>query len=554
VLGCHSIRCNTGARPGDADALDRCAESFAALVEYADANGINVLIENHWGLSSDPAWLMELMARVDHPRFGTLPDFGNFPDEIDRYDAVARMMPRAIAVSAKCYDFDATGNETKVDFDRMMRVAEGGYHGYVGIEYEGAPQSARASSRARAARASSGKRERSNRETSLIATTGAGFMGRPHGPPARLQRGGTARRHLRRERGAGQLEPRSSTASRTSIATGEMIEREKPDAVSVCLPNVLHREPVARRLEAGAHVLCEKPLATSVAEAGEMFACARRAGRHLMAAQNWRWDAGSRAVRRIVDTGDLGEVYYAEATALRRMGIPSWGVFHQSKLSSGGALLDVGVHMLDLAVWLMGNPEPVRVSAKTDRKFGTRPEIAKMMRNAWNPETFDVEDFAVALVHFANDATLLLRTCWAAHIDAETSPCASSAPKPARQRSAGGLPQPRRHPGRRAPADPEDEPYEREIAHWLRVVRARSSRSSRRARRSTCSALSTPRTTRCRGREVEVEPVPAIQARARSNGSAPPAFTGRGLLGRASLARCPARPAGARTRPDRPGT
>lgn len=138
VLGCHSIRCNTGAQPGDADALDRCAESFAALVEYADANGINVLIENHWGLSSDPAWLMELMARVDHPRFGTLPDFGNFPDEIDRYDAVARMMPRAIAVSAKCYDFDAAGNETKVDFDRMMRVVlDAGYRGWVGIEYEG---------------------------------------------------------------------------------------------------------------------------------------------------------------------------------------------------------------------------------------------------------------------------------------------------------------------------------------------------------------------------------------------------------------------------------
>jgi sugar phosphate isomerase/epimerase len=138
VLGCHSIRCNTGAQPGDDGALDRCAESFAALVEYADASGINVLIENHWGLSSEPDWLMALMDRVNHPRLGTLPDFGNFPDEIDRYDAVRRMMPRAIAVSAKCYDFDDAGAETKIDFDQMIRiVSDAGYNGYVGIEYEG---------------------------------------------------------------------------------------------------------------------------------------------------------------------------------------------------------------------------------------------------------------------------------------------------------------------------------------------------------------------------------------------------------------------------------
>jgi sugar phosphate isomerase/epimerase len=108
------------------------------LIEYADAAGINVLIENHWGLSSDPDWLMPLIEKVNHPRFGTLPDFGNFPDEIDRYDAVQRMMPRALAVSAKCYDFDDNGDETKVDFARMMGIVlDAGYSGYVGIEYEG---------------------------------------------------------------------------------------------------------------------------------------------------------------------------------------------------------------------------------------------------------------------------------------------------------------------------------------------------------------------------------------------------------------------------------
>jgi predicted dehydrogenase len=251
----------------------------------------------------------------------------------------------------------------------------------------------------------------------------------------------------------------------------EMIMAEKPDIVSVCLPNVLHREPVLFALEAGAHVLCEKPLATSVAEAAEMFAAAERAGRHLMAAQNWRWDAGSRAVKRIVDTGDMGEIYYGEATAMRRMGIPTWGVFHQAKLSHGGALLDVGVHMLDLAVWLMGNPAPVRVSAQTQRKFGTRPEVAKMLRSAWDPAKFDVEDFAVALVHFANGATLLLRTSWATHIDAETfsvrlagTEAGATTTPPMVYRNHAGIPVDEHLQLQKVNS------YEREIAHWLRVV------------------------------------------------------------------------------------
>lgn len=138
VLGCHSIRCNTGARPGDDGALERCVESFSALVDYAGASGINVLVENHGGLSSDPDWLVGLVEAVDSPWFGTLPDFGNFPPEVDRYEAIAKLMPYAKAVSAKCYDFGPDGGETTIDFARMLDiVVAAGYHGYVGIEYEG---------------------------------------------------------------------------------------------------------------------------------------------------------------------------------------------------------------------------------------------------------------------------------------------------------------------------------------------------------------------------------------------------------------------------------
>jgi predicted dehydrogenase len=289
----------------------------------------------------------------------------------------------------------------------------------------------------------------------------------------------------------------------------EMLEQERPDIVSVCLPNVLHREPVLAALAAGAHVLCEKPIATSVDEAREMFDAAAKAGRHLMAAQNWRFDPNSRAVQKIVETGDLGEIYYGEATALRRMGIPTWGVFHQAALSHGGALLDVGVHMLDLAVWLMGNPEPVRVSAQTQRKFGTRPEIAKMLRNAWDPAKFDVEDFAVALVHFANGATLLLRTSWATHIDAETfsvrlvgTEAGATTMPPRIYRNHAGVPVDEHLQVRPASS------YEREIAHWLRVVAGEEPPLVRREETMNVQRiLDAAYRSAAEGREVTVAPV-----------------------------------------------
>ncbi len=197
----------------------------------------------------------------------------------------------------------------------------------------------------------------------------------------------------------------------------EMLEAEQPELVSVCLPNALHRDITIGALEAGAHVLCEKPLATSVAEANEMFDAARKAGRVLMAAQLYRYEPNARAIKRVIESGVLGDIYHVEVDAMRRLGIPTWGAFHQKSASVGGALLDIGVHMLDQALWLIGNPKPVSVSAITQRHFGHKAEIAKILGNAWDPEKFDVEDFSTAFVRFENDATLVLRTSWAAHIE-----------------------------------------------------------------------------------------------------------------------------------------
>ncbi|MFW6039990.1 MAG: sugar phosphate isomerase/epimerase family protein [Gemmatimonadota bacterium] len=141
-LDCHSIRVNAASEGGREEAAALAADGLARLTDYAAVVGLNVIVENHGGLSSNGAWLAGVIRRVDHPRCGTLPDFGNFTladgSRYDAYRGVAELMPFARAVSAKSYDFDAEGNETSIDYLRMMRiVVDAGYDGYVGIEYEG---------------------------------------------------------------------------------------------------------------------------------------------------------------------------------------------------------------------------------------------------------------------------------------------------------------------------------------------------------------------------------------------------------------------------------
>jgi sugar phosphate isomerase/epimerase len=147
-MGCHSIRMNwkgdekdTLTNPESLKAfIDRSVPGFRSLCDYGDAKNINVCIENHWGPSSYIEPLTGLMKAVNHPRFGTLPDFGNFPEDVDKYAAVDAFMPYVKAVSAKCYDFDdTTGIETKIDYEKMISIVcdKHGYKGYIGIEYEG---------------------------------------------------------------------------------------------------------------------------------------------------------------------------------------------------------------------------------------------------------------------------------------------------------------------------------------------------------------------------------------------------------------------------------
>lgn len=136
-LGCHAIRGNARTRtPGtDEERVKRCAESYHSLCEYADQAGINVTVENHGGFSSDPVHLVSLAKQVDHPRFGLLPDYGNFDKSVDRYEALEMTMPYAKAVSVKCRDFDENGHHEAWDLDRMVKITfDSGYRGFMGIE------------------------------------------------------------------------------------------------------------------------------------------------------------------------------------------------------------------------------------------------------------------------------------------------------------------------------------------------------------------------------------------------------------------------------------
>jgi sugar phosphate isomerase/epimerase len=142
ALGCHAIRVNTGGNYSPTD-VGTVAEACTKLTEYGDQHGIKIICENHGGPSSNPDAMIALMKAVNKPTFGTLPDFGNFTEhdggyDIDIYDAIARMMPYAKGVSAKSYDFNSSGRETKLDYARILKiVTDAGYHGFVGVEYEG---------------------------------------------------------------------------------------------------------------------------------------------------------------------------------------------------------------------------------------------------------------------------------------------------------------------------------------------------------------------------------------------------------------------------------
>lgn len=197
----------------------------------------------------------------------------------------------------------------------------------------------------------------------------------------------------------------------------KLLEMDEIDAVSVCTPNYLHMQPTIDALEAGKHVLVEKPMAMNAKEGKKMVDAANRTGKKLQVGFMTRFQSPAQALKRFISAGEMGDVYFARAQAMRRRGIPGWGVFTQKDKQGGGPLIDIGVHILDLTLWLMGHPKPILCSGQTYAKFGPREGVLGLM-GQWDPKIFSVEDFAAAFVRFENGATLVLESSFVANQEA----------------------------------------------------------------------------------------------------------------------------------------
>ncbi|MBP1993936.1 Gfo/Idh/MocA family protein [Paenibacillus eucommiae] len=205
----------------------------------------------------------------------------------------------------------------------------------------------------------------------------------------------------------------------------DVLARDDIDAVDICTPNLYHSEIAIAALNAGKHVFCEKPDAVNQHEALKMKQAAESSGKVLMVMRNNRFRAVSQFLKRVSEQGHLGDIYAGRCGWIRRRGIPGKGGWFTTKeLSGGGPLIDLGVHMIDLTVWLMGNPKPVSVSGSTYCKFAASTisdsEHSKFGETQ-SEGVFDVEDLANGYIRFDNGASLQLEFSWASNIGEESN-------------------------------------------------------------------------------------------------------------------------------------
>jgi predicted dehydrogenase len=196
--------------------------------------------------------------------------------------------------------------------------------------------------------------------------------------------------------------------------TEDLINNPDIDIVDICTPNAYHAPLSIAALEAGKHVICEKPLAPTPDDIKKMIAARDKSGKMLMTAQHFRFEGKARALKAELEGGLLGDIYHARSWLLRRSWAPIRPGFIMKKNSGGGPCIDIGVHIVDLTLWMMGNPKPVAVTGVTQDKLAKMPGAF----STWGgdvPDTFDVEEFAAAFVRFENGATLIMEVSWLLH-------------------------------------------------------------------------------------------------------------------------------------------
>lgn len=184
------------------------------------------------------------------------------------------------------------------------------------------------------------------------------------------------------------------------------------DVVHVLTPNISHSSITVDALESGKHVMCEKPMAINSAEAKKMLDAANKTGKKLTIGYQNRFRPDSLYLKKLCEQGDLGDVYYARALAIRRRAVPTWGVFLDEEKQGGGPLIDIGTHALDLTLWLMDNYEPEMVVGTKYRELADTKDAANAW-GPWDPSKFTVEDAAFGFIRMKNGATISLEASWA---------------------------------------------------------------------------------------------------------------------------------------------
>jgi predicted dehydrogenase len=195
----------------------------------------------------------------------------------------------------------------------------------------------------------------------------------------------------------------------------ELLKDESIDVVHVLTPNRAHSFITVDALRAGKHVLCEKPMAINYAEAKKMLAAAQETGKILSIGYQNRWTPKVQYAKEVAEAGELGEIYYARAVALRRRAVPTWGVFLNEKEQGGGPLIDIGTHALDITLWLMNNYKPKYAVGATFRKLADQKNQANAWGD-WDPKEFTTEDAAFGFVVMENGAVVSVETAWALNI------------------------------------------------------------------------------------------------------------------------------------------
>lgn len=196
-----------------------------------------------------------------------------------------------------------------------------------------------------------------------------------------------------------------------------MLRKEKPDAVSVCTPNGLHLQHTLEALEAGCDVIVEKPMAMNPQQCQKMIDAAKRNKRKLIIGFQFRYHPKTQFLARARDEGQFGDIMFVKCQALRRRGIPNWGVFGQKKLQGGGPMIDIGVHILEMAHYTMGSPKPIAASGNTWTYHGDKPSKVISRWPNWDHKTYTVEDLAIGQIRFANGALLQIEASFVAHIE-----------------------------------------------------------------------------------------------------------------------------------------